>query len=68
VAERILADWLRSSRDFVKVMPRDYRRAVEAARRLEAQAAERSAGVSERGAALSGPGPGETSLLQVVNG
>ena len=30
VAERILADWVSSSEQFVTVMPKDYRRVLEA--------------------------------------
>jgi glutamate synthase (NADPH/NADH) large chain len=30
VAQRILADWPRQAGDFVKVMPRDYKRVLEA--------------------------------------
>jgi glutamate synthase (NADPH/NADH) large chain len=37
VAARILAAWERSAEDFVKVMPRDYRRVLEATRRAEAE-------------------------------
>jgi glutamate synthase (NADPH/NADH) large chain len=33
VAERLLAEWGRALTDFVKVMPRDYRRVLEATRR-----------------------------------
>jgi glutamate synthase (ferredoxin) len=36
VAERLLADWERQQARFVKVMPRDYRRALLAMRRAEA--------------------------------
>jgi glutamate synthase (ferredoxin) len=55
VAERILSDWLRSTRDFVRVMPRDYRRAIESARNADR-------------AVLSVPRDDETPLLQVANG
>jgi glutamate synthase (NADPH) large chain len=37
VAERILAEWPREVERFVKVMPRDYRRVLEARARAEAQ-------------------------------
>ena len=33
VARRLLAEWERSVEEFVKVMPRDYRRVLEATRR-----------------------------------
>jgi glutamate synthase (NADPH/NADH) large chain len=32
VARRVLADWPRTALDFTKVMPRDYRRVLEAMR------------------------------------
>ncbi len=35
VAARVLADWDRARADFVKVMPRDFRRVLEATRRAE---------------------------------
>lgn len=35
LAEKILADWKRSARKFVKVMPNDYRRMLEAIKRIE---------------------------------
>ena len=35
VAERLLAGWARALEDFVKVMPRDYRRVLEATARAE---------------------------------
>jgi len=37
VAARLLADWDHAVEDFVKVMPRDYRRVLEATRRAEAE-------------------------------
>jgi glutamate synthase (NADPH/NADH) large chain len=35
VARRILGNWHRASRDLVKLMPRDYRRVLEATQRAE---------------------------------
>jgi glutamate synthase (NADPH/NADH) large chain len=37
VAEEILADWISSSEKFVTVMPRDYRRVLEATERAVAE-------------------------------
>jgi glutamate synthase (NADPH) large chain len=37
VAESVLADWERTSANIVKVMPREYRRVIEATRRAEAE-------------------------------
>jgi glutamate synthase (NADPH/NADH) large chain len=37
VASRLLASWDREVREFVKVMPRDYRRILEATKLAEAQ-------------------------------
>ena len=37
VAHRLLADWAVATSDFVKVIPRDYRRVLEATRRAEAE-------------------------------
>ncbi len=37
VAQRLLADWPRPASSFVKVMPRDYKRVLEAVRRAEAE-------------------------------
>jgi glutamate synthase (ferredoxin) len=37
VAERLLADWNASLKKFVKVMPRDYKRMIEAIKRVHAQ-------------------------------
>ena len=40
VAERLLADWTWSSDQFVKVMPRDYKRVLEAIRKAEESGAD----------------------------
>jgi glutamate synthase (NADPH/NADH) large chain len=37
VAEAVLADWEEATTNIVKVMPRDYRRVLEATRRAEAE-------------------------------
>ncbi|MGH9071470.1 MAG: glutamate synthase large subunit, partial [Acidimicrobiales bacterium] len=37
VADRILASWARTTAEFVKVMPRDYKRVLEAARAAESE-------------------------------
>jgi glutamate synthase (NADPH/NADH) large chain len=37
VADRILRNWRHSARDLVKVMPRDYRRVLEATERAQAE-------------------------------